>query len=122
MSLITRALKQWAIYWPPGSLNKYGEATPGDPIALRVRWDDTNEEQVDAKGQTFTTMSSVMVDRDLAVGGLLALSTGTSEETVLQDAATIGDPPVEDDRVHPIRKTSKNPNIKAKEFLRQAFL
>lgn len=122
MSLIKRALKQWAIYWPPGDVDMYGQATAGDPVAVKCRWDDITEEQVDSKGQQFMASSSVMVDRDLEVGGFLALSTGTSEATVLTDAATIAAPPMENDRVHIIRRTSKNPNIKAKEFLRQAFL
>ena len=66
-----RDLHQDAVYWAPSGTGNYGKATLAAGIALKVRWEKKNEEILDSFGKTIGTEATVVVDRDLLVGGIL---------------------------------------------------
>ena len=122
MSLITRMLKQTAVYWPLANVESaggdafddYGQPLFTDPLEISVRWEDKAEEFLNAEGTRILSNAVVYVDQDVVVGGVLMLG----ELTDITDA----DVPKENENAWEIRRFDKLPNIKVTEFLRTAFL
>ena len=80
MSLITKALRQRAVYWPLGSAetggfdtDDYGQPAYAAAYELACRWEDVSEEFLDGKGERSFSNSHVMVGNDVMVGGVLWL-------------------------------------------------
>ena len=114
MSLITRMLKQTAVYWPFVSTNQFGKKAVGSPIEIEVRWEDVSEEFLDSQGERQMSRSIVYVDRDTPVGGILMLGelgSGVDEAN-----------PKENDNAWEIRRFEKFPNLRVTEYLRKAIL
>lgn len=120
MSVITKVLKQTAVYWPPDGLDAFGRILFGTPVQVKCRWDGVLDKQVYngtgapqlVDGSTFVPTASIMVDRDMATDGMLCL--GTLEE--------FGDSnPKELDGAVVIRQFQKIPNLRATEFVRIAI-
>ena len=115
MSIITKVLRQKAVYWPPGDRDKYGRNTFGSPVEIKCRWDDKIQEVVQEDGSETMSVAEVMVDRDLAVGGVLLLGELDTEKEnatrpdLLAGASFIG-------------TWEKNPNLKATEFVRTVYM
>jgi len=114
MSIIKKMRKQTAVYWPFISLDQLGGGNFGAAVQISVRWEDVSEEFLDKDGKRQMSNAKVYVDRDTPVGGVLMLGT-TGDIT---DAVNIK----ENDGAWEIRKFEKLPDLKAKEFLRTAFL
>ena len=114
MRIINRMRKQDAVYWPFVSVNEFGVKAVGSPVAIRCRWEDRNEEFLDANGERQMSMAIVYVDRDAPVGGVLMLGT-TADIT---DAVNIK----ENAGAFEIRRFDNLPDIKANEFLKTAYL
>ena len=121
MSIITRMLKQTCVYWPLASAESgglayddYGQPVVTDPIEITCRWEDVNEEFLDATGTKQMSRAVVYVDRDVSLGGILMLG----ELTDITDE----DNPKENDGAWEIRKFDKLPNFRATEYLRTAYL
>lgn len=74
MRILSKMRKQTAVYWAPLAPDPYGQPTYADPIELRVRWDDTQEEIVTTDGtRTTATRSTVYLGQDIVLDGLLML-------------------------------------------------
>jgi len=116
MSIATKFLKQKAVYWPPQERDEFGQKSLGDPVELDCRWDDEQEEQVDAEGNKFISRAQVMVDRDLSKGGLLLLA--TIEDVNTED---FPDNPKQAGAVE-VRTMKRHPTIDAKDTVRIAIL
>jgi len=121
MSILTRMLKQTAVYWPLASeetggqaVDDYGQIVYGDAVEIDCRWDDEMVEVLDAQDNVFISRAKVYVDRDVSIGGVLMLGT-------LDDVVYLDDPKA-NDGAYEIRAFLKNPNFKATEFLRTAVL
>jgi len=121
MSIITRMLKQTCVYWALASsesgglaYDDYGQPVVTDPVEIECRWEDVNEEFIDATGTKQTSRAKVYVSQDVDVGGILMLG----ELTDITD----DDNPKENDGAWEIRKFDKLPNLRVTEFLRTAFL
>ncbi len=114
MGIIKTMRKQTAVYWPFVSINQFGEKAVGDPVQISVRWEDKNEEFLDMGGQIQMSNAVVYVDRDMVNGSILMLGV----------IADITDPVniKENDGAWEIRKFDKLPDLKAREFLRTAYL
>lgn len=108
MSLISRMLRQKAVYWAPGSIGGEGQITLTDPVEISCRWEETAVEFVDAQGITCTSQIVAYVDRDVEVGGRLKLG-------AVAELTSNADPTIDG---YEIKQFSKNPNFKATEFLR----
>lgn len=119
--------RQNAIYWPPEGLDDFGKQSFGDLIELtlsgdvnsRVRWEDRQEEFVDANG-TIALSSSVVYcpvlpgGGEVEIGGFLWLG----DRSDLSDE----DIPVNNSGAAEIRKVDKIPNLKTSEHIRTAYL
>ncbi len=114
MGIITRMRKQQAVWWALASIDGHGKEVYVSPVQIKCRWEDSNEEFMDAGGDRQLSNAIVYVDRDTPVGGVLMLG-------VLAD---ITDPIniKENDGAWEIRKFNNLPNLKATEFLKTAML
>lgn len=114
MSIITKMLKQEAIYWPPVSADNYGQPTFGSPVEIACRWEDVQKEILTPEGEEIISSTTVYVDRDVEIGGALLL--GTLSSSVNEGA------PLENEGSRVIRQFDKLPTFKATEFLRTVYL
>jgi len=121
MSIISRMLKQTAVYWAPAendtggvAVDDYGQPLYADPAELSCRWEDANEEFLSPDGQRRLSRAVVYVESDVRVGGLLMLGE-------LADV-TDSDNPRNNMDAHEIRAFFKAPNLRATEYLRKAVL
>jgi len=114
MSIITRMRKQDAVYWPYDSIDQFGKKAFGSATAIRVRWEDINEEYLDGAGERRMSKALVYVDRDVLIGGMLMLGTIAD----ITDTVNIR----ENEGAWEIRRFDKLPNLKNTEYLRSVYL
>lgn len=122
MSIITKMLKQKAVYWPPESVDSSGDDFDNygqpqvsvDPIEIDCRWEDVAQEFIDSEGTAQVSRSVVYVSQDVEVGGILM--SGNLVDVI--DAVNIKENP----NAWEIRRFDKLPNLKATKFLRTAYL
>lgn len=122
MSIITKMLKQKAVYWPLESVdssgddfNKFGQPQVSvDPIQITCRWEDSIEEFIDNDGTPQVSRALVYTSQDVEVGGILMLG----ELIDIIDPINIK----ENSGAWEIRRFDKLPNLKTTEFLRTAYL
>jgi len=120
VSIITKIQKQTAVYWAPSSVTEFdafGKPVVIDPVQLKCRWDEVNEEFVAPDGTRQVSRAKVFIESDVELGGVLMLGTLTEAE-----ASGFADDPKEEDGAWEIRAFRKIGNLKATEFLRIAFL
>jgi hypothetical protein len=121
MSLATRFLKQTAVYWAPGSedsggsdFDEFGKPQYATYVQITCRWEQTNEEYIDAKGTQRVTTAVVYTDEDVIPGGVLMLG-------VLADVTDVS-VPKNNANAAEIMAFEKQPTFKATDFLRIAKL
>jgi len=112
--ILTRMLKQSAIYWAPLGPDEFGEEKLDLPITIKCRWEDELEEGIDATGIETTFKSTVYTDRDVQEGGILMFGN-------VDDDLDRAFPPPEK-LSHRIRLFTKLPTLKAKQWLRTVKL
>lgn len=111
MSFITRIRKQKAVYWEKKpSADEFGQPEYLLPVEISCRWDDEVREIIGKDGTKVLTRSVVIVDRDMNVGDKLRFGELSTSDT--EDASSGWE----------VIGFAKNPNLKAKEFLRTAYL
>lgn len=112
--MLNKLKKQKAVYWAKGTNDGFGGYTYGDPIELKVTWLFKQEKFVSAlDGEELVSTSVVLVDRDLVMGGMLALTT-------LSDLSSSGLP--EDNGAFEIKAYTKVPDYKGTNFSRKVWL
>jgi len=121
MGIITKALKQTAVYWALAGDDSQGEDFDDHgrpqflaPVEISCRWSDKREEYISANSITKISNSKVMVDRDMRNGEVLMLG----ELIDITEQINI----LENDNAWTIEGWKKTPNLKATEFLRVAYL
>ena len=114
MSIISRMRKQDAIYWPYSSTDEFGVKVVGAYVEIKCRWEDKNEEFLDANGEIQMSNAVVYVDRDTPIGGILML--GTKDD--ITDDTDIK----ENNGAWEIKRFDNLPNLKVTEFLKIAYL
>jgi hypothetical protein len=105
-------MKQTCVYWAPKAANRYGEPQYAAPVEVSCRWDDIQEVFVDATGNERVSRAKVMVDRDVALNGVLWLGLIAA----LTDEAN----PMKNTGFLKVMVFQKIPNRRATEFLRIA--
>ncbi len=122
MSLITRMMRQRAVYWEPTGVDRFGQPLWAAPIEISCRWVDkeiqftftsTAGAKTNAKSELFQSKALVYVDRDLLLHGHLMLGELNSDVTA---------DPRENAGAWEILGWKKTPDLKAREFLRTAIL
>ena len=114
MSIITRMLKQTAVYWAPSGVDEFGKPTWEEPEEISCRWEDVVEEYIDYKGDKQISAAKVFVGEDVEAMGVLMLGELTDLES--------GGDPKDNSGAWEIRKFGKIPNFKNTEYLRIAYL
>ncbi len=117
MSLITKMLRDWAVYWPLSAteLSAYGQPTYGTAIEIRCRWQDRQEEYFTPDNVRKISKAKVFVDRDVVVGGVLW-------QGQLIDVPTSLTSPKKNAGAFEIQRFDKIPDLKYRKFLRKAYL
>jgi len=121
MSIITRVLKQTAIYWAPDSVDQYGQTTYLSPVELRCRWEDVMQEIITADGAKQVSKTKVMVNEDVVIGGVMMLGSLESGDSGESGGLNEEDPKA-NEGAWEIINVGKIPNFRATEFLRLAYL
>ncbi len=114
MSIITKVLKQKAVYWAFTGYDNHGQPTYAAAVQIACRWVDSHEEIINAKGEKQISNATVMVGVDTPPDGVLWLGAIGG----LTDAAN----PFNNPDAWPIIKFDKTPNFRATESLRIATL
>ncbi len=112
MAIIVKMRRQKAVYWSPGSINRFGRASMNDPVEIDCRWEASRVMFLNLQGEEQMSEAVVFVDRDVEVSGMLWLG-------VLGDAPN--DPTLDNDAFE-ISKQDKLPDLKVRRFLRTTFL
>jgi len=73
LRFIERVCVQTAVYWPEPVPDGYGGHTYGDPVEIKVRWDDTIEMITNREGQEIVSKATIMTPADVQEGGYLYL-------------------------------------------------
>lgn len=131
MSIITKMLKQKAVYWAPSGPGQFGRTGFAQPVVLKCRWQDGSD--IFAKAQEGgvnkeeVSTATVYVDRDVEEQGVLWLPPEPfdkveNEDVVVLAQVTNPDKPFENDGAREIKSFGKVPNLKRKEFIRTAKL
>lgn len=101
-------LRQLAYYYPPGTPDKYGVATPGDPILVSCQHEQRNETVTTADGQILTTTGTTFLGVEVRAGGWLMMT-------------TTGRPPEQVDNKNRIKAVEKYQDVGANEKLWKAY-
>jgi len=112
MSIISRMRKQKAVWWQRLAADRYGAFSYAAPVEIDCRWDDANENYITPQGEQATSQALVYIDRVMALGDRLLLGEMDS---------TTPDNPL-DVQSYEIKRIDTNPNFRATEFLRVAYL
>lgn len=116
MSIITKVLKQNAVYWGPSVEDGDGGFVTPSPVEIACRWDAVEEVVKGPRTHDRLSNSVVMVDRDVEVNGYLYLGTRDGIEQEFRSNPETFEPAK---RISGFKKT---PNFKATEFYREAHL
>jgi hypothetical protein len=57
-----------AVLWPAEGIDDYGAPKVGEPVELKVRWENRRTETTDAQGNVIALDATVVVDREIAAG------------------------------------------------------
>lgn len=72
----SRNLIQDITYWQPangGATNDFGHSDQMQGVLIKGRWEDRTQQIRKPNGEEIASMAEVFVDRDVAIGGFLAL-------------------------------------------------
>ena len=116
MTLIERIRKQTAIYWPMTSdeYDSYGKPIDATPVEISCRWQEVNEEFIDAQGDRKISSAKIFVGQNMTPGEYLKLGDIGDVES--------GKTASEHDGAYEIKKVEKIPNFKVTEFLIVCYL
>lgn len=113
MSFLTRNLNQKITHWAKGSTqDAFANPTWIAPVILNGRWQDATELTLDLDGNEILVKSIVFLDTDVEEGDYLMNREFISGEI---DPIQISD-------AFQVKKFGKNPDLKAVNFERVAFL
>lgn len=105
-------LNEKAAYWAPLGRDGSGRPIYGTPVEIDCRWEDTNEQFINAIGEEQMSQAIVYVDRDLELAGMLRLG---------KEVTAPADPALDNDSFE-IQKVSDIPNLPADDFLKRVML
>ena len=76
MGFSSRSLYQDITYWAPssnGATNRFGHPVPQTPVLIRGRWENKIQQVTKLTGEEVTSSAVVYCDREVDIGGHLAL-------------------------------------------------
>lgn len=120
MALLIKMLRESAVYWPPVGIDPYGKPMFGAPIQITCRWEESNDEVLSADGEKTLSRARVFVGQDVQVRGMLfegKLEQVVDQVNPLNNTDIFGTP-----QAFKIIKYDRLPDLKARRFLRTAYL
>lgn len=63
--------RQWAVLWPAGGYDEFGQPTVGEPQEIQVRWVNRQSRALSPEGNTITLDASVVTVEDIPVGSIM---------------------------------------------------
>lgn len=124
--VLRRFLKQDALYWAPtGNRDGFGKMILADPVPIKCRWEDKSELVRTRQGSEITSRAQVFTDRDVEEEGVLWLgpSPDPFATAVIDAVDENGNPdPYVNERAWEIMQFGKQPDRRARAFLRWAWL
>jgi len=97
MNILPGLLNQTCVYWPPGTLDKFGNRTFGDPVELRCQWENRKTVMTNPNGKTFEVSSQVFLALEVEEEGWLWLGSFSGrpstppEETKIKNVSSFQD-------------------------------
>jgi hypothetical protein len=82
MSILPGLLKQDCVYWPPGSIDKFGRLSVGAPRRLKCQWENKKIVATNPNGKTFEVTTQVFLSEEILEEGWLWLGTYKDKPTV----------------------------------------
>lgn len=64
-------LKDTCVYWPPGSLDKFGRRTPGTAVELKCRMSRKSKSVTTANGKELNVDATVYLDTAIEIDGYI---------------------------------------------------
>jgi hypothetical protein len=64
---------QYAVLWPAEAVNEMGEVTVGDPVQIKVRWEDKQTQALNNEGNVVKLDALVVVNQDITKGSKMLL-------------------------------------------------
>lgn len=128
MSLIKRMRRQTAVWWNRLEDDEFGQPVYALPVEIDCRWDDEAREYIQPNGTKAVSRAVVYVDRDMRPGDKLKLCTLADLESATDSNDTNDTNDTNDsapsvvEGAYEILGWAKNPNIRATEYLRTAYL
>jgi hypothetical protein len=113
MSLIKKMRKQKAVLWTQSGKDEFGSIVFNAPVEIMCRWEDKRGQILNRQDEQVPSMSTVYVDRSVKIGD--KLKKGELDSNTPLD-------PKEDRDAFEIQGWAETPNLKAKEFLYEAYL
>lgn len=113
MSIISRMRRQRAVYWEQNGIDRFGKLSFNEPVEIKCRWDDGNQDLRTPQGQSIMFNSVVYVDREMKIGDMLMkgeLESGTDND------------PHKEPEAKSIQRFNINPNLRNTENIYTAFL
>lgn len=106
--------RQKAVLWAKGGYDGYGQPTAAEPVELSVRWVQRRAEMLDPQGNTITVDATVVVDREVAVGGVM----WEGELEDWYDTGSAG----QDSGLHRVAAYQETPDVKGRAVRRTVGL
>ena len=98
-------------YWGSLVADGRGGYTFAAPVACDGRWEDTNEIFINQSAEEETSKAVIFIDRDLDIGGYVALGDQTAYSDPLQVTGA-----------YRIKGFAKIPDIKSNYYVRKAWV
>jgi hypothetical protein len=120
MGTITWPLKQKAAYWRYSDVqdDQYARSKYDDPIEIKCRWSDEQEEVILPDGTKYVCKTKLMTDRNLVLRSFVKF---IPNDKTLDDVAIPGKSPQEL-RAFEICATLVTPNTRCTKALREAYV
>jgi len=76
--------------WSVGTPDGYGNTSFNSPVVFKGRWEDTQENFINAKGEEVLSRSIIYAERSFPLAGKLKKGNHAGESTPPEDAMEIG--------------------------------
>lgn len=107
----TEDMHQTATYWAPTSLVEFGTVRLATPILIQCRWQGRAVSFTNPQGEQRVSRAVVYVDRELEVGGVIALGDHLSTEN-----------PRDVDSAQTVAQVGMSPSLDADEVLHKVWI
>ena len=126
MSIITRMLRQDAVYWPHQGDDDNGQPVWGNPVAVKVRWEASSIEFINPDGRSELSKALVYINIDVAEAGVLWLARtpikGDSSIPPVLEQINPSLQPYDNPDAAEIRRFDKMGDFRCRKFLRIAYI